>query len=108
MLFYEFGYAAIAPNSETVLLTNYQIEKLSNMYSNVFVFFDNDLAGVKAAHKYKKTYGLKVIFIKRKYAKDISDLYKAISRNQFWLTLEELNNILKNNEIKQTKHFYVF
>ena len=107
MLLYEFGINSIAPNSETVLVTKNQLQKISSLHKSIFVLFDNDLAGVKAANKYKKEYDLPIIFIKRKYAKDISDLYKSISKNQFWLTIEELNSILLGG-IKQTKHFYVF
>jgi len=108
MLLYELGITSIAPNSENILITQNQFNKLKFKYSEVFVFYDNDLPGVKAANKYKKKYGVKCIFIKRKYAKDLSDLYKVISRTQFWIVVDELNEILSGSNIKQTKHFYIF
>ena len=46
-------------------------------------------------------------FYKRNYAKDISDLHKKISETQFWVAIESLNNIVKDN-ICETKHFYIF
>lgn len=108
MLLYEFGITSIAPNSENVLITQNQFNKLKFKYSKIFIFYDNDLPGVKAANKYKKKYGTRCIFIKRKYAKDISDLFKAISMTQFWLVIDELNEIITTPDIKETKHFYIF
>lgn len=108
MLLHEFGIAAIAPNSENTFITDSQIEKLVIKFGRVVIFFDNDLPGIKSAHKYKKKYGLNCIFIRRKYSKDISDLYKKVSGAVFWTIVEELNTIMKDNTIKNTKHFVVF
>lgn len=108
MLLYEFGIISIAPTSENILMTENQFYKIKNKYNNIFVMFDNDLAGVKGANKYKKKYGVRCIFIKRKYSKDISDLYKKLSRNQFWEVINELNIIIRDNSINKTKHFYIF
>jgi hypothetical protein len=108
MLLYEFGFTSIAPTSENVLITESQFSKLQNKYQNILLFFDNDLPGVKAAQKYKKAYGIRCIFIKRKYSKDISDLYKKVSSAVFWTIVDELNSIILDNNIKKTKHFYVF
>lgn len=109
MNLHEFGFIACAPNAESVLISDCQYIRLAGMFkNNLIVFFDNDAAGVKGANKYKKKFGCRCLFIKRKYAKDISDLYKKISHTQFWLVVEELNQIVNNSEIKQTKHFYIF
>lgn len=109
MLLYEFGFISSAPTSENILLSKAQVEKIKSKFTdNLFVFFDNDLAGVRGAHKYKKEHGFKCIFIKRKYAKDISDLYKKVSSSVFWEIVEELNNIINDKTISKTKHFYVF
>lgn len=108
MLLYEFGIPAIAPTSETIVITETQYKKLEDRFNQVFLFFDNDLAGVKSAQKYKKKYNCRCIFIRRRYAKDISDLYKSVSKTQFWIAIEELEEIFKNKDIHQTKHFYIF
>ena len=109
MLLYEHGIIAIAPTSENILITSGQFEKIAERYNNnIIVFFDNDLAGVKGAKKYKKTYKSRCIFIKRKYSKDISDLYKKVSSNVFWGVIDELNEIILDKSIRITKHFYVF
>lgn len=109
MLLHEFGFISCAPTSENILLTKNQVNKIMSRFNNnMLVFFDNDLAGVKGAHKYKKEFNSRCIFIKRKYAKDITDLYKKVSSNVFWGIVEELNEIIKDTSIKKTKHFYVF
>ena len=43
-------------------------------FDKIVLFFDNDYPGVRSANKYKKKYGCKCIFIKRKYRNDISNL----------------------------------
>ena len=108
MVLHEFGFIGIAPNSENVSITPTRFNKLKDKFNNIFVFFDNDLAGVKGAHKYKKSFPeVKCIFIKRKYAKDISDLYKKVSNIQFWAIVDELNTIM-TSDTRSTKHFYIF
>lgn len=108
MCLFEFGTTAIAPNSENILLSKAQYEKLSLRFKEIICLFDNDLPGVKGAHKYKKEFGIRCIFIKRKYSKDITDLYKTISETQFWIAIDELNEIINNKEVRETKHFYIF
>ena len=71
-------------------------------------FYDNDLAGVKGAQKYKKEYNIRCIFIKRKYAKDISDLWKKSNCLQKLEIEEDLNLILKDKTVVKTKYFYIF
>jgi 5S rRNA maturation endonuclease (ribonuclease M5) len=108
MLLHEFGFISISPTSENILISEHKWNKIKTLYNNVLVFFDNDLAGVRGAKKYKKEYGARCIFIKRKYTKDISDLYKKVSPSVFWTIVDELNFILSDKTVKKTKHFYVF
>ena len=107
MCLHEFGFNALAPNSENIIITKAQYNRLDVRFTNKFCLFDNDLAGVKGAKKYKREFGIKCIFIKRKYAKDMSDLYKAISNTQFWIVVDELKDII-SGKVNNTKHFYVF
>ena len=108
MLLHEFNFISCAPNAESITISKSQFDKLNQKFNNIIIFFDNDLAGVQGAHRYKKQFNCKCIFIKRKYAKDFSDLYKKLSSTQFWIVIDELNSIVDNCEIKSTKHFYVF
>lgn len=109
MSLYELNICSIAPCSESVLISEYQIDRLKAKYNKLILFVDNDLAGVKSAKKYKKTYPfLKCIFLKRKYAKDISDLYKKRGISHFLECEEEILVINSNDDLRFTKHFYVF
>lgn len=109
MLLYEFGLIGCATVSENILISEAQVKKIMDRFNNnLIVFFDNDLAGVKGANKYKKKYGTRCIFIKRKYSKDLSDLYKKVSSTVFWKIIDELENIIKDVSIRSTEHFYVF
>ena len=108
MLLHEFNFISCAPNAESITISKSQFDKLNQKFNNIIIFFDNDLAGVQGAHRYKKQFNRKCIFIKRKYAKDISDLYKKLSSTQFWIAIDELNKILSDSTIRSTKHFYIF
>lgn len=107
MCLYEQNLQAIAPCSENTTLSKQKLHKLSHVYDKIYIFFDNDLAGVKGAHKYKKILkNCSCIFIKRKYAKDISDLCK-LNKKFFKEAIIELHDII-NNDLKISKYFYIF
>ena len=97
-----------APISETILISNNKFKKFVNNFDEVLCFYDNDLAGVKGAQKYKKEYNIRCIFIKRKYAKDISDLWKKSNCLQKLEIEKDLNLILKDKTVVKTKYFYIF
>ena len=62
MCLHEFGFNALAPNSENIIITKAQYNRLDVRFTNKFCLFDNDLAGVKGAKKYKREFGIKCIF----------------------------------------------
>ena len=45
---------------------------------------------------------------RRKYAKDISDLFKVLPHDQFLEVIDELDTIIYDRSISKTKHFYIF
>ncbi len=108
MTLYNININAIAPISETILISKNKFDKFKKSFPNIICFYDNDLAGVKGAQKYKKEYNISCIFINRKYAKDISDLWKKSNYIQRLEIEEELKSILKDKTIKKTKYFYIF
>ena len=76
MSLYEFGITAIAPNSETIFLTDKQLEKLKKRFKKIVVFYDNDRAGMynmaKIRHEHPE---LEYFMIPKSYkCKDFSDL----------------------------------
>ena len=94
MFLYENSFSALAPNSEGIIFPEKQMNNFLKNFKNIIIFYDNDLAGFRGARKYKKTYPyVNCIFLKRQYAKDISDFYKTYGRDR---TLEFVKeNILK-------------
>lgn len=109
MLLYEAGVSAVAPCSETVIIPEPQMGKLQDRSPNIVYIGDNDLPGVRGAHKYKKLYPfIRCVFIKRKYAKDMSDLYKFVGKEDFNEAINELKEIFNEKEKRETKHFWVF
>jgi 5S rRNA maturation endonuclease (ribonuclease M5) len=108
MVLDEYGFVACSPNSETTMPSQVQIQRIIDKYHKIFIFFDNDAAGVKNAHKYKKLYNCKCIFLKREYAKDISDLHKKLNPELFLEVVEELDTIIYDSSLFKTKYFYIF
>ena len=90
MCFYEFGIPAIAPNSETLFITENQYQKLLTKFKHILVIYDCDVAGLEGLRKIRKSHPeLKVTFIPRKFeAKDFSDFCKKYGK-------EEAKNLIK-------------
>ncbi len=70
----EIGIPAISLQSEGEMPSSLLIDSLKSRFDNIYLFYDFDLAGVSATNKIRKMFGLKYMFLTRKYhAKDISD-----------------------------------
>lgn len=90
MCLYEFGITAIAPNSETLFLTEAQLKKIKSKFKKVIVFYDNDLAGISNMNKIRKEFDVEYVYIPRKYkSKDISDFYKKYGRDKTQILIDE-------------------
>lgn len=86
---YEFGVPAIAPNSETIFLSEAQLTALQKRFKCILVMYDNDLPGIQNMNKFRKQFDLRAVWIPRKYGvKDISDFYKKYGREK---TLQLIN-----------------
>lgn len=106
MCLHELGITAIAPNSETLFLSEKQYDFLKSKFKEVVVFYDNDLAGIQNMAKIKKEFNCPCLFIPRHYgAKDISDFYKKYGRDKTielinngiqWLNTQPKNSLTKN------------
>jgi hypothetical protein len=87
------GIPAIAPNSETVFVSDKKLEALKNRFEHIVVFYDNDRPGkynmAKIRHSHPE---LDFFMIPNKFgAKDVSDLCRMIGRDK---TLELAKNQL--------------
>ena len=75
MTLYRFNVPAVAPQSESIVITPEQLANLRSRFTHVVVLFDNDHAGINALRRYKKL-NLRVFMLSRHNAKDISDYYR--------------------------------
>lgn len=94
MVLNSLGIQSIAPQGEGYLMDEDWIELLRPMFDDIYVLFDNDLAGVKGMQKYKNTYGIKPLMFPRYLGKDASDIVKKLNKEEF----EELFNISINDD----------
>ena len=76
MALYAYGIPACAPNSETIIPSEFIINDLTSRFEYVFALWDNDITGVTFLNKIKKKYPqIKCLIIPRNLeAKDFSDL----------------------------------
>lgn len=75
MALYEFGITAIAPNSENLFLTIAQYNKLGSKFKYMYLLYDRDLPGVKAANKIRKQFkNIQVLLMPK--VKDFTDYVK--------------------------------
>jgi hypothetical protein len=77
MTLHELGVSAIAPQGETVVVTQHVIDALRARFDRLWSLYDWDLPGVKAAKRLKREFGIPALFVHQYGAKDISDLVKA-------------------------------
>lgn len=92
MCLYQYGITAIAPCSENIFVTESQYQKLKTKYKYIYLFYDNDEPGIKAAIKIKKQHpDIKILYLPRHGGdKDISDYRKAHGDRK---TSELINNV---------------
>ena len=81
MCFYEMGYNAISPASESTWLPDIALEDVKKRFKRIILMFDRDITGIKYLRKISLKTGLEPLLVNKKFkAKDISD---AIRNNGF-------------------------
>lgn len=76
----------VAPSSENTCLSLEDIEYLKKHYSKIYVIFDHDSAGRKAAKEYKKRFDLDSIFVP--LSKDVSDSVRDHTQEKVQIYLD--------------------
>ena len=75
---------AIYVQSETTGVSNTAQEVLRNRFKHIYICFDNDAPGIEDAKNLSANTGFtNIVLPKFKGGKDISDLYKAVGRDEF-------------------------
>lgn len=97
---YRFGINAIAPQSETLLLSPEIIEDLKQRFTTIYSLMDYDRTGILLALQMRKLYNIKPLFLTDKTwnrkggylsCKDVSDFYKKFGET-------ELNKLILNEK----------
>lgn len=97
MTLYGLGIRAIAPNSETLFISDKMLTDLKQRFKYIVIMYDNDLAGIQNMNKIKKEHPeLLFSWIPRRYgAKDISDFYKMYGKDKTLEFIKEKINKFK-------------
>ena len=85
---------AICPQGEGYALPQELISNLKERYKQIYIFYDNDKAGIEDAEKASQQTGLPYIVLPEiNHCKDISDLYKSLNnKTEFINTIRKLFN----------------
>lgn len=85
MVLYNLNYSSVAPQSESMAITERDYQELSERFDTIYSWYDFDLTGVRTANKMKKLYGINAIFLtngrfkSRNFgAKDVSDWFENV------------------------------
>lgn len=94
MVLKTLGYSAISLQGEANKLSSETLDKLYKRFDNIVVFYDNDLAGIKAANSLELQHGLRYTFIDPDTGfKDISDYIEVNGHLKAKMLLKELISI---------------
>lgn len=74
LVYFEFGYFAIALQAETNELSKELFDELSLRFKKIIINYDNDSQGIISSEKLSKQYNLDLFYIEE--AKDLSDKVK--------------------------------
>lgn len=83
LIFNLLGYWAIAPNNEGSYIPDQVMEKLKNRWRYIYVWFDNDEGGIKAAKSFSGKFNLSMIHNPIGCPKDPSDYVKTYNLKKF-------------------------
>ena len=87
----KLNYYAIAPNSESQVITKKFMSLLKKRFQRVVLLYDNDVAGISGANKNSITHQIDSIMIPLEYgSKDISDYVKDYSLDDARLLMNKL------------------
>ena len=85
------GIPAVAVQGEGYSMSNTAIEELKRRYTNVYILFDNDEAGLSDGVKLSEQTGFTNIVLPYfEGGKDVSDLFKSVGKQKFHVILMSL------------------
>lgn len=95
---YGFGIAACAPNSETLFISDKQLEEFKQRFKHILIMYDNDRPGKYNMAKIRREYPeLNYYFLPRYLAKDFTDSIKQVGVENM---KEYINKFMSNYKFK--------
>jgi hypothetical protein len=85
----KLGYPSIAPHSENMFLTPFDVYDLQSRFKKIYVNYDNDETGVLKSSKFTKEYGLNHFNLPKSC--NCKDPFEFIIKNSY----DDLNNLFK-------------
>lgn len=92
MALYEFNIPAIAPMTETQVITELTRDQLLGRFDQLFCLYDCDMTGVHSMQKMKKM-GITPLFFKRSQPKDFADFLKKYGKEDAALVVDYYQSI---------------
>lgn len=74
MTYFELGHLAVAPQSETLFVSEEKLNKLKHQYKNIFINYDPDDAGMRSMIPFSEEYGLPYFHFGDEGFKDVTEL----------------------------------
>lgn len=88
MLTYEYGIPSVAPQSESIKMSDEVIADLKTRFKNIFVMYDKDRAGIRGSELLCSQLNAKALFLEN--AKDLTDHCKEFGKVVTGKLLHEL------------------
>lgn len=93
MKLYEFSLSAVAPMSETQMLSPEQFEELTERFVHLYSLYDTDKAGISSMQKMKREYGIQPLFFPRSFPKDFTDFYEKYGKEDTRILIENIKDL---------------
>lgn len=94
------GIPALALQGEGYKISSTAISELKRRYKSIYILFDNDKAGLENGRKLSELTGFTNLVLPQFIGgKDVSDLYKAVGREQFVNAIQGLFNPVHDDEL---------
>jgi len=90
MFLHRCGIAAVAPPSESTILTEEQYQELSGRFKTLVSLYDEDSTGIRSANQMLELYGMPILYTTEYGGKDITDIVKAKSPEAAYKIITEL------------------
>lgn len=94
IVWYKLGYPAIAPHSENMFISPFDLYDLESRFEHIYVNYDNDDTGVKKSLMYCTQYNLKYFNIPKNT--NCKDCFEFVCNNSY----EKLEALFKNKLLR--------